>query len=308
MLTAVITPVFLSLLPSLPHGRTRPAIVRRAPSPLAGLSKNDPRVFTATLDRKTGIDFGCDLTLSWAYVLALEPNGAAERDGTVQKGDQLVAVAGSSVLGAPIGQVMEALAALEGSEVDLMFFRGPRAMLREITGADTAEKATVRITVQEPGLADRELVVPYGANLRDELVSRKINVYQSVTRWTNCNGKQLCGTCIVDVAEGVDNCTRRSIDEASTLRENPLTYKLACITNVCTLGHALQPLCTPVHALLTSGAHPVCCVSTAAWQMATWWCASRPRWVQLNGPGNGHKRYRTRGSWGQQFQIRSRPL
>ncbi len=46
-------------------------------------------------------------------------------------------------------------------------------------------------------------------------VARKINVYQSLTRWTNCNGKQLCGTCIVDVVEGVDSCTRRSIDEAS---------------------------------------------------------------------------------------------
>ena len=53
-----------------------------------------------------------------------------------------------------------------------------------------------------------------------------------MTRWTNCNGKQLCGTCIVDVTEGVDKCTRRSLDEASTLRENPGTYKLACITNV----------------------------------------------------------------------------
>ena len=76
------------------------------------------------------------------------------------------------------------------------------------------------------------LVVPYGANLRDELVSRKINVYQSFTRWTNCNGKQLCGTCIVDVTQGVEQCTRRSLDEASTLRENPDTYKLACVTNV----------------------------------------------------------------------------
>jgi ferredoxin len=74
--------------------------------------------------------------------------------------------------------------------------------------------------------------VPYGSNLRDELISRGVSVYQSVTRWTNCNGKQLCGTCIVDVVHGIDGCTRRSVDEASTLRENPETYKLACITNL----------------------------------------------------------------------------
>ena len=172
--STLITQLFLGfLLPSLQHGRSRPVIVRRSPLPTAGLSKNDPRVFTATLDRKTGIDFGCDLTLSWAYVLALDPDGSAAREGSVLKGDQLVAVAGASVLGAPIGQVMEALAALEGAEVDLMFFRGPRTLLRELTGANTLEKTTVRITVQEPGNADRELVVPYGANLRDELVSRR---------------------------------------------------------------------------------------------------------------------------------------
>ena len=35
---------------------------------------------------------------------------------------------------------------------------------------------------------------------------------------------------------------------ASTLRENPKTYKLACITNVCTLGHAFEPSCTQAHA------------------------------------------------------------
>ena len=42
----------------------------------------------------------------------------------------------------------------------------------------------------------------------------------------------MCGTCIVNVASGVESCTRRSLDESSTLRENPETYKLACITNV----------------------------------------------------------------------------
>ena len=167
----LLTQVVLSLLPSVQHGRSRPVAVRRSPLPVAGLSKNDPRVFTATLDRKTGIDFGCDLTLSWPYVLAIDPDGSAAREGSVRKGDQLVAVAGASVLGAPIGQVMEALAALEGAEVDFMFFRGERTLLQELTGANKVEKTTVCIRVEEPGKEVRELVVPYGANLRDELVS-----------------------------------------------------------------------------------------------------------------------------------------
>ena len=246
--TIACLPLVLPMLVALPPR----GVARRAPPPTAGLSINDPRVFSATLDRKTGIDFGCDLTLSWPYVLSLDPDGAAAREGSVRVGDQLVAVAGSSVLGAPIGQAMEALGAAEGDEIDLMFFRGPRTQLRQLTGADQVEQVTVRITVQEPGHEDRVLEARYGANLRDELVNKEINVYQSVTRWTNCNGKQLCGTCIVDVIEGIDNCTRRSIDESSTLRENPETYKLACITNLCApvqlLPHLSGVCAPPSHA------------------------------------------------------------
>ena len=63
------------------------------------------------------------------------------------------------------------------------------------------------------------------------------------------------------MTEGVDNCTRRSLDEASTLRENPLTYKLACITNVCTLGHAFEPFCSQAHAPSVSKSHPVRCLA-----------------------------------------------
>ena len=116
--------------------------------------------------------------------------------------------------------------------MELTFFRGEREQLQSIVGFDQAGPATATVTIKEKGKPDRQLVVPYGANLRDEMISRKINCYQSLTRWTNCNGQQLCGTCIVDVVQGVDQCTRRSLDEASTLRENPDTYKLACITNV----------------------------------------------------------------------------
>ena len=216
------------LLPQLP--RAPPPL--RAPPPRAGLSLSDPRIVTVELDRVTGIDFGCDLTLRWPYVMALTPSGSAERTGLVRKGDQLVAVAGASVLGLPIGEVMTRLAAAEGATVELTLFRAEAAALQELLQASSDAPATVSVLVQQEGRDDIELTLPYGCNLRDELIARKINPYQSVTRWTNCNGKQLCGTCIVDVTRGVEGCTRRSLDEASTLRENPETYKLACITNV----------------------------------------------------------------------------
>ena len=59
-----------------------------------------------------------------------------------------------------------------------------------------------------------------------------MQVYRSISRWTNCNGKQLCGTCIVEVTDGLERTNRRGVDEASTLRENPDEYRLACVTDV----------------------------------------------------------------------------
>ena len=154
----------------------------RAAVPRCGLSTEDPRVISVEIDRNTGIDFGCDLALRWPYVMSLVPNGAAERDGRIRVGDQLVAISGGSVIGLTIGDAMERLGTAEGgAEVALTFFRGERAQLQSIVGFDTSGvPATVTITLQQKGQPDRELVVPYGANLRDELVKRKINCYQSV--------------------------------------------------------------------------------------------------------------------------------
>lgn len=51
----------------------------------------------------------------------------------------------------------------------------------------------ITVTVKQEGKPDLALTAPSGANLRDFLTENGINVYQSVTRWTNCKGKQLCG-------------------------------------------------------------------------------------------------------------------
>ena len=273
----VLSTLLLTACTPMPMWRGRPCaratvpqLMGRGADTSGGLSMEDPRLYTVEVDRVTGIDFGCDLTLRWPYVLAMVPEGSAARSGVIDIGDQLVAIAGASVLGLPIGEVMERLAAAEGgTEVSLIFFRGEREELQNIVGASNAGPATATVTVTEPGKPDQVFEVPYGANLRDELIARKINCkpphappcasakadqppalartgYQSVTRWTNCNGQQLCGTCIVDVTQGIGQCTRRSLDEASTLRENPDTYKLACVTNV--YGDITIQLCPKIGA------------------------------------------------------------
>lgn len=129
------------------------------------ISLDDPRLIQVTLERKTGIDFGCDISLRWPYVLDIVPGGSADLSGEVRRGDQLVQVAGQSVVGAEMGAVMDQLAAAEGAEIEFLFFRSTREQLIDIAGAST-DTQTVSITVQQSGKPDVQFDVPYGEAMR----------------------------------------------------------------------------------------------------------------------------------------------
>ncbi|CAM9909119.1 unnamed protein product [Discosporangium mesarthrocarpum] len=196
-----------------------------------GDGEGDPRFSTVRISRATGIDYGTDLSFKWVFVRNLDPSGSGALCGKIAPGDQLVAINGETMAGAPFDYAMAAMASLEGSEVELTFFRGSKSDLQDVLGAE-APPETIRVTVKQKGQADVQLTAPSGTNLRNLMVENGINVYQSVTRWTNCKGKQLCGTCIVSVDSGLDSCTIKSIDEQATLRENPDSYRLSCVTNM----------------------------------------------------------------------------
>ena len=164
----------------------------------------------------------------------------------VSKGDQIcelrpVEKDGKVVplIGASFDAVMGAFASLKKTttDVELVLFKGSKDELKALcTGKSETDKEVgkIKITViQNKGSKDektRVILADEGANVRQTLVDEGINVYQSVTRWTNCKGKQLCGTCIVNMADGAWNTNRKSMDEESTLRENPDTYRLSCVT------------------------------------------------------------------------------
>ncbi|KAL9188742.1 hypothetical protein ACHAXT_007120 [Thalassiosira profunda] len=205
----------------------------------------DPRLRRLRLSRALGIDWGTDLSFSFVYVRDLEPSGAAAISGEVESGDQIcelrpVSEGGEAInlIGAPFDEVMGAFASLDRkvTEVELVFFRGTKEELKELCagGSQSQEAETITITViQNKGSKDeatKYIEAKAGCNVRQVLTDNGINVYQSVTRWTNCKGKQLCGTCIVNVAEGAESTNRKSLDEASTLRENPEGYRLSCVT------------------------------------------------------------------------------
>jgi ferredoxin len=212
----------------------------------------DGRLYRVRISRAPGIDWGTDLSFSFVYVRDMEPAGQASLLGMINKDDQLCEMTPVTtkpkddaanakpinLLGASFDFVMTSFASLDRtvSEMDLVFFRGNKQELKALCNGEAvkSEVETVTITViQNKGSPQEELKrlqAPVGVNVRQYLVDNGINVYQSLTRWTNCKGKQLCGTCIVNVADGIPNTNWKSMDEASTLRSNPDSYRLSCVT------------------------------------------------------------------------------
>ncbi|KAL7508327.1 hypothetical protein ACHAXN_008166 [Cyclotella atomus] len=207
----------------------------------------DSRLRRVRLSRATGIEWGTDLSFSFVYVRDLEPAGSASLSDQVEVGDQICELRSVSetgelgepanLIGAGFDVVMNAFASLDRSiqDIEIVFFRGSKEELKDLcTGGASQENEDVTITVvQNKGARDenvRTIKAKAGCNVRQVLTDNGINVYQSVTRWTNCKGKQLCGTCIVNIAEGGGSTNRKSLDEASTLRENPDSYRLSCVT------------------------------------------------------------------------------
>eukprot|EP00967_Tisochrysis_lutea_P008986 scaffold10711_cov32-Tisochrysis_lutea.AAC.1 len=132
-------------------GRARPVLSEQQPT--LQLSRDDPRLLSVSLDKVTGIDFGCDLSLCWPYVLSLTPGGAAERQAEVKVGDQLLAIEGESVIGQPVASAMERIAAAEGKEVEMLFFRGSREALQALCAVEQGP-ATITLTLQRKDQPD----------------------------------------------------------------------------------------------------------------------------------------------------------
>jgi ferredoxin len=206
--------------------------------------EQDDRLYRIRIPRATGIEWGTDLSFSFVYVRDLDPSGPAATSGKINKGDQICELRpvveskdGEVVplIGAPFDAVMNAFATLDKDvkRVELVFFKGSKDELKALCegkGPCVDEDDTITITVIQNNKTTHSIRAEKGANVRQTLVDNGINVYQSLTRWTNCKGKQLCGTCIVNMTEGSLDTNRKSMDEASTLRENPDSYRLSCVT------------------------------------------------------------------------------
>ena len=79
---------------------------------------------------------------------------------------------------------------------------------------------------------NKEVFVAGGENLREKALQNQIDLYTLRGKLTNCGGYGQCGTCIVEITEGMENLSPRTSFEAKKLRKNPDSYRLACQTLV----------------------------------------------------------------------------
>lgn len=79
---------------------------------------------------------------------------------------------------------------------------------------------------------NQEVVAADGANLRLKAMENNIGLYTFRGKLMNCGGYGQCGTCIVEVVEGMENLSPRTEVENRKLKKKPTSYRLACQTLV----------------------------------------------------------------------------
>ena len=82
--------------------------------------------------------------------------------------------------------------------------------------------------VNEAEKVDQSVVAAAGANLRTKAVENGVDIYKFMGKLTNCGGIGQCGTCVVEVIEGMENLSPRTAFEERKLKKKPANYRLAC--------------------------------------------------------------------------------
>jgi ferredoxin len=74
----------------------------------------------------------------------------------------------------------------------------------------------------------KEVVAAQGANLRMKAIENQVDLYTFSGKMMNCGGYGQCGTCIVEIVEGIENLSPRTAFEDRKLKKKPASYRLAC--------------------------------------------------------------------------------
>lgn len=75
---------------------------------------------------------------------------------------------------------------------------------------------------------NKEVVAANGANLRFKAMENEVDIYTLMGKMTNCGGYGQCGTCVVEIADGMENLSPKTAVEERKLRKRPENCRLAC--------------------------------------------------------------------------------
>ena len=79
---------------------------------------------------------------------------------------------------------------------------------------------------------NKEVIAAQGSNLREKALQNRVDIYTLGGKLRNCGGYGQCATCIVEIAEGMENLSPKTDFEKRRLKKKPDNYRLACQTLV----------------------------------------------------------------------------
>ncbi len=79
---------------------------------------------------------------------------------------------------------------------------------------------------------NKEVIAAMGSNLREKAIQNRVDIYTLGGKLRNCGGSGQCATCVVEVAEGMENLSPKTDFEKRRLKKKPDNYRLACQTMV----------------------------------------------------------------------------
>lgn len=81
-------------------------------------------------------------------------------------------------------------------------------------------------------LEKKKIKVGRYANLRQAALKHGIDVYNGIDRLANCHGNGTCGTCVMEIVEGLEHLSPRTLAEKFHLKGRPENIRLSCQAEV----------------------------------------------------------------------------
>ena len=197
--------------------RTSQSTVLYAAPEKDSITPTTSKAFSLTLTKPLGLMLEEIQDGVGVMVQDVTAEGSAASYAEQVRGARVVRINAQNVQTAPFDQVMELIAACDGT-VTLEF-------LPPKTPLPIGTPVTIAVVMKD---ATRELPAKVGDNLRQTLLNNNIDVYAGMQKITNCGGAGQCTLCAFDVLAEDGDWDERSEYENSRLKSFPKA-RLTCL-------------------------------------------------------------------------------